>query len=52
MDDLRGFESRQAHDFDKGRERIISTILVCSSHFLSCLVKEKQFSFRMNHSPC
>jgi len=29
MDDLRVFEGRQAHDFDKGRERIISTILVC-----------------------
>lgn len=30
MDDLRAFEGRQAHDFDKGRERIISTILVSS----------------------
>ena len=28
LDDERGFEGRQAHDFDKGRERIISTILV------------------------
>jgi ABC-type amino acid transport substrate-binding protein len=28
LDDQRGFEGRQAHDFDKGRERIISTILV------------------------
>ncbi|CAF1149652.1 unnamed protein product [Rotaria sp. Silwood1] len=27
MDDLKGFEGRQAHDFDKGRERIITTIL-------------------------
>lgn len=30
MDDLRAFEGRQAHDFDKGRERIIATILVSS----------------------
>jgi hypothetical protein len=29
MDDLKVFEGRQAHDFDKGRERIITTILVC-----------------------
>jgi len=29
MDDAKGFEGRQAHDFDKGRERIITTILVC-----------------------
>ncbi len=28
LDDRRVFEGRQAHDFDKGRERIISTILV------------------------
>jgi hypothetical protein len=28
MDDLKVFEGRQAHDFDKGRERIITTILV------------------------
>ncbi|CAF4585361.1 unnamed protein product, partial [Rotaria magnacalcarata] len=27
MDDLKGFEGRQAHDFDKARERIITTIL-------------------------
>ncbi|CAF0910875.1 unnamed protein product [Adineta steineri] len=27
MDDLKVFEGRQAHDFDKGRERIITTIL-------------------------
>jgi hypothetical protein len=29
LDDLKVFEGRQAHDFDKTRERIISTILVC-----------------------
>jgi hypothetical protein len=29
LDDLKIFEGRQAHDFDKGRERIITTILVC-----------------------
>lgn len=28
MDDLKVFEGRQAFDFDKGRERIITTILV------------------------
>ena len=28
MDDLKVFEGRQAYDFDKGRERIITTILV------------------------
>ena len=28
FDERRGFEGRQAHDFDKGRERIITTILV------------------------
>ncbi|CAF0851429.1 unnamed protein product [Adineta ricciae] len=27
MDDLKVFEGRQAHDFDKGRERIITTII-------------------------
>ncbi|CAF1368008.1 unnamed protein product, partial [Adineta ricciae] len=27
FDDLRVFEGRQAHDFDKGKERIISTII-------------------------
>ncbi|CAF3068666.1 unnamed protein product [Rotaria sp. Silwood2] len=27
MNDLKGFEGRQAHDFDKGRERIITTII-------------------------
>ena len=31
MDDLKVFEGRQAHDFDKGRERIITTILVENS---------------------
>lgn len=28
MDDFKVFEGRQAFDFDKGRERIITTILV------------------------
>ena len=39
MDDLRAFEGRQAHDFDKGRERIISTILVSSIHIRSFVGK-------------
>ncbi len=39
MDDLKVFEGRQAHDFDKGRERIITTILVC---FLSIILIEKK----------
>ncbi len=35
IDDLKVFEGRQAHDFDKGRERIITTILVrFTSNFL------------------
>lgn len=33
LHDLRGFEGRQAHDFDKGRERIISTIIVQNNRF-------------------
>ena len=35
MDDLKVFEGRQAHDFDKGRERIITTILVHLPSFRS-----------------
>ena len=36
---LKVFEGRQAHDFDKGRERIITTILVCCLFVLFYLKK-------------
>jgi hypothetical protein len=53
MDDLKVFEGRQAHDFDKGRERIITTILV---YFISIFLIEKKkwflFFLRMNHLQC
>ncbi len=39
MDDLKVFEGRQAYDFDKGRERIITTILV---DFISIFLIEKK----------
>ena len=51
MDDLKVFEGRQAHDFDKGRERIITTILVCCL-FSFILLRKKKIFFRMNHLQC
>ncbi len=42
MDDLKVFEGRQAYDFDKGRERIITTILV------DCFFIEKKNKTKKN----
>jgi hypothetical protein len=41
MDDLKVFEGRQAFDFDKGRERIITTILVDCFFLLKRKTKQK-----------
>jgi hypothetical protein len=41
MDDLKVFEGRQAYDFDKGRERIITTILVNFISIFSLSIKTK-----------
>ena len=40
MDDLKEFEGRKPYDFDRERERIITTILVC---FFSLYMRKKFF---------